>query len=343
MRPELIVAGKEFRDHLTSKRFMVIFAILVLLAILSMAGGLSQYNQSLADYRTNAAQNPLNGKSGAPSDIYMPSVLYVFTSMNQYLVLIAAALSVAMGFDLITKEKEEGSLKSLLSHPVYRDSVINGKLIGALAVLAVVMCSTFLLTIAIMLFYGVVPGFDDLLRIGAYFLMALIYCGIFFAIATMASTIAQTSAMSVLYTMAIVLALFMVTSFSGQIAGAIMGPAPEYVPMPAEDLGVVASGSNNSAATNDAQNYYELKGQIIEAINMISPAYGFSDKVSNAILYKTGTQSATSGSSTAFIGYYAPTLLDSLASVWTYILAMIVELILPLAISYVIFMRMDIR
>jgi ABC-2 type transport system permease protein len=335
MRPELIVAGKEFRDHLTSKRFLVIFAILVLISILSLSGGLAQYNQSLEDYK-NAAQ------SQAGVNLSMPSALYVFTSMNQYLVLIAGVLSVAMGFDLISKEKEEGSLKSLLSHPVYRDSVINGKLIGALAVLTVVMCSTFMLTIAVMLFYGVVPDADDLLRIGAYFFMALVYCGVFFAIATFTSTIAQTSAMSILYTIAIVLALFMVTSFSGQIAGAILGPAPEYVSMPIEDTGIAASGSDHWAGTDNAQNYYEMKSQIIEAINTISPAYGFSDKVSNAILYKAGTQSSNSGSS-AFSGYNEPTLLDSLLSVWTNILAMLVELILPLAISYMIFMRMDIR
>jgi ABC-2 type transport system permease protein len=31
MRPELIVAGKEFRDHITRKRFLILFAILLLL------------------------------------------------------------------------------------------------------------------------------------------------------------------------------------------------------------------------------------------------------------------------------------------------------------------------
>jgi len=35
--------------------------------------------------------------------------------------------------------------------------------------------------------------------------------------------------------------------------------------------------------------------------------------------------------------------MDSLASVWTNILAMLIELILPLALSYVMFMRSDIR
>ena len=58
MRPELIVAGKEFRDHLTSKRFLIIFGILLLLSVISMAQGMSQYNQMLDSYKQAAAENP---------------------------------------------------------------------------------------------------------------------------------------------------------------------------------------------------------------------------------------------------------------------------------------------
>jgi len=57
MRPELIVAGKEFRDHITSKRFLVIFAVLMLVAVISMAGGMSQYNESLDNYKKQNAEN----------------------------------------------------------------------------------------------------------------------------------------------------------------------------------------------------------------------------------------------------------------------------------------------
>ena len=55
MRPELIVAGKEFRDHLTSKRFLAIFAILMLVAVIGMATGMDQYNKSLDQYKKSQA------------------------------------------------------------------------------------------------------------------------------------------------------------------------------------------------------------------------------------------------------------------------------------------------
>ncbi len=52
-------------------------------------------------------------------------------------------LSGAIGFDLISKEKEDGSLKTVLSSPIYRDALINGKAAGAIATLAITMAATF--------------------------------------------------------------------------------------------------------------------------------------------------------------------------------------------------------
>ena len=66
----------------------------------------------------------------------MPSMLFVFSTFNsKYFIMIAMVLSITVGFDLITREREEGSLRSLLSHPVYRDSVINGKFLAVVGVL----------------------------------------------------------------------------------------------------------------------------------------------------------------------------------------------------------------
>ncbi len=364
MRPELIMASKEFKDHLTSKRFMIIFAILVLLSLVSMAGGMAQYHKTLDLYKKTVAENQqqdwyvkqvaaLQKQIANPGDLPaeelsrmknelaaltnppMPSILTVFTNMNQYLVIVAVALSLAMGFDLISREKEEGSLRSLLSHPLYRDAVINGKLIGSAAVLTLVMGSAFLIALSVMLFYGIVPGTDDLIRIGAYFFMALLFCCVFFAIAAMTSTIAKTSIMSVLFALGIVITLYLITSFSGDIAGVIQGPAPEYAP----------DDSPTTAALVDAgqaEQYYEQQTMIIDAVNTISPVYDFYNRISYAILYKAGSQPGAGGSDALYV-YREPSLLDSLGSVWVNILVLLVEMIMALSVSYVVFMRMDIR
>jgi ABC-2 type transport system permease protein len=259
MRPELIVAGKELRDHVTSRRFLIIFAILLLISVYSIVTGMDQYNKSLDYYKDNQQQSQqqewfkeqvaalqkqiaeaqAKGDSQEMIDSLqyqldslinpdMPSVMTIFYSLNQYFVWICILLAIALGFDLITREKEEGSLKSLLSHPVYRDSVINGKTLGAISVLSAAMGAAFLVTIAIILFFGVVPSIDELLRVTGYFILALLTCLAFFAVAMAASTLAKNSSMAVLYVLGVVVILAGLTQFSPQIVSFIAGPAPDY-------------------------------------------------------------------------------------------------------------------
>jgi ABC-2 type transport system permease protein len=412
MRPELIVAGKELRDHMTSKRFLAIFAILMLLAVIGMSTGMGQYNESLDQYKKSQAENQqqqwykeqvaalqkqiadadANGLSAEELQSLkqqldymvnppMPSILNVFGGLSEgsafgggYFTIILMLLSIAIGFDLITREKEEGSLKSLLSHPVYRDAVINGKLLGALAVLVIVMGSTFLVTMAIMLFYSIVPTGDDLLRIIAYFVIALLYCSVFFAVAMLFSTLTKTSAMSILCVLGVIVALIVIPSFSPNIANIIVGSPPEAPSTPQGGIIMYDRANNASDSSSDGkmlpvpvkpgapddewqqyytdiQQYYQKQQMIVDAIDTVSPIYGFGSKISPAIIYKQGGDVgpilySSAMSSVKMPGYYVnlqPTLWDSLAYVWVSILALLIEIVAPLAVSYAIFMRTDIR
>lgn len=68
-----------------------------------------------------------------------------------------AFLGLLMGFELVTREKEEGSLKTLLSHPVYRDSIINGKAMGAFAALSVAIFLILGISVGILMLQGIYP------------------------------------------------------------------------------------------------------------------------------------------------------------------------------------------
>ena len=400
MRPELIMAAKEFRDHITSKRFIVIFAVLMLICIYAMVNGMGNYQKMLDDYKKSAAENPQqpwyqeqvamyqkqiqeaesNGASQEDIDSLrfqleqltnppMPSMLFVFSDLNQYFALIGMVLAISMGFDLISKEKEEGSLKSLLSHPVYRDSVINGKTIGAFGVLALVLASTFLITMAIVMFYGVIPKIDDITAISAYFVLALLYCLVFFAIAMMMSTIAKNSSMSVMYVLGLVIFMVVLSMFSYNLTQLILGPPPEYnggiyEPMPmtmdnasvsnySSDAKMVAGSAVSPGLPVDImpvnpvdnsawEQYYQRQGMIIQAIDSISPMTNFQNHIGPAIF----NQGIILYKSSISLGrpYGSPTgLFDSLISVWVNILVMLVETIIAFAVAYVKFLRVDVR
>jgi ABC-2 type transport system permease protein len=401
VQPIFIIAEKEFKDHITSKRFLAILAIFMLLAVYAMVTGMDSYNKSLDYYKQEAsssnpyrqetinslqkqiqdAENQGISAEGIQSlkdslEYYtnppMPSVLQVFASFAILFSIMGMILSVSMGFDQVSREKEDGSLKTVLSSPMYRDALINGKALGAIATLAVVMAATFLMTLAVMLLYGVVPGIDDLVRIGVFFIAAMLYCSVFFAIAMMMSTVAKNSAMAVIYTIGIVFLILIFSVLSTlvgtAVAGYIMGPEPELpvytVPTIYSNTGgsvvYYNTTSDNSSVpmvmptpmNNEYSTYmtrkYQISSQIADTLNTVSP---ISDFGGSFIIGGNGIASAILSKQKPYVPFsssYAPynkniSILESLSYVWTKVLGLIVEIVLAFGITYVAFMRMDIR
>ena len=357
MIPELIIAEKEFRDCFSSKRFLIIFVILLLLSFYGVYTGIDNYNQRLEQY--NNDQQTATSLYNPPALISMPSILEVFSSMVIFFAYLGMILGAAMGFDLISGEKEEGSLKFLITSPIYRDAIINGKTIGAIASLAVVLAATFLIAIAIMMFKGVVPGLDDMARIVVFFIFSLLYCMVFFAIAMMMSTITRSASMSVICTvgLVVVLILFSILSpiASTFIANAIVGPAPpiSYVTTNTTD----SAGVLKSSSTTVGGNYLDYTNklvstefQISDTITTFSPLNDFGGMlglgiggIGDAILSKTQVQTTSPvTTSSATQSATQISLLNSLASVWMKILVIIIEIVVAFSVSYIAFMRMDI-
>jgi ABC-2 type transport system permease protein len=392
MRPELIVAEKEFRDHITSKRFIVIFGILLLLAIYAINSGMDSYNQQLDQYKNpqlspdyiykqdridsyqqmiqdardnnqsadyiQSIQNNLDTLINPP----MPSVLQVFQSMIMLFTYLGMVLGASLGFDLIAREKDEGSLKFLVSSPIYRDAIVNGKTIGAIATLAAAMGAAFTITIAIMLLKGIVPGMDDLIRVFLFFIASLLYCTVFFAFAMMVSTFSRNTAVAAIMTVGMIFLVFIVTVMatflSNMIAESIVGPAPdvEIAPVITNAPGANAT-AYSSPAFEDSEmfKYYNRLGsarrEVSNILSTFSPIDDFSGYlgygqmgIGGAIITRQNTFSYMYGpvSETAYSGEER-SLLDSLLSVWMKVLALVVEIAAAFGIAYVAFMRADIR
>ncbi len=359
MRPELVIAEKEFRDHLSSKRFLIIFAILVLLMVFSLLTGLDSYNKQLDDYK-NAMNTTNSLVLLSLSTMPMPSVIQVFQSMVMLFTLVGMMLGISLGFDVISREKDKGSIKFLVSSPIYRDAIINGKTLGALVTLSVAMGSVFLLAIAVMLFKGIVPGMDDLLRIACFFLAAILYCMVFFAISLMMSTITRDTTTAVISSVWIAFVLIIFSFMSIQIgtavAGLVYGPAPSTYSMMADASSYASADTSTSTmSTNNYLSYMAKEYQITDAIDMISPYGDFggtmgmgSGGIGSTLVSKRPTDISSALSSTSLLSGGSVTqkdysLLDSILHVQIQIISLLVELVAAFAISYVAFMRMDIR
>ncbi len=91
----------------------------------------------------------MKGMSGDGYEIKMdmptPSILSAFRHLISRggITTIGAIIGIVIGFDAISGEREKGTLRFLLTQPLYRDTLINGKLPGfTILIFTVVLISS---------------------------------------------------------------------------------------------------------------------------------------------------------------------------------------------------------
>ncbi|WP_062397467.1 ABC transporter permease [Methanogenium cariaci] len=183
----ITISKKEFSDHITSRRFLLIlFIICLVLGGVAAANGVTNYYDALDKYK--------NGNEGGY--LFTPSILLAFSQITNSIGLygLGAVIGIALGFDLVSGGEREGrSLKTILSQPVYRDEVINGKAIGGIISLTLITLTGFLTVVAVFLIIGIVPSVDEFFLIGVIWLITLLFIISAFSLALMSSVLAKTS------------------------------------------------------------------------------------------------------------------------------------------------------
>lgn len=353
-----VIAQKELRDHFRSKKFLLIFGIFLIITIIGMATGVAEYTQTLQDYNER--------QSVADDEIYpggfgwgKPSIVTIYLGVSSLIVTLGAVLGIAMGFDLISKEKETKSLKILLSHPVYRDEVINGKALGGLMALALALGITFIVTFAILLIAGIVPAGDELAKIlvygGAVFLMILSY----FALSLFMSTIASDSGKALVYTLIVFVALMSLPMvINGSMMNMIIGDPPEFpqdafISDEAFSLVAVSSAKETGEMAIEEPNpiweeyerefdeYWKKRQSVSDIVTLISPTQNL-ERVSYSLLIPDYAAIMSSVSFRAGDDYELEDT-DVFGTIIQNIIALLAFPALFLGCAYVRFMRMDIR
>lgn len=188
----LLVAGKEFADHLASRRFTLVLLPFLFLCSVSLYEGVENYSEKLAAYSGDTASVPkFEGYPGWMPE--KPSLLTVFLNLASMVRDYSPLLAIATGFDLITRERWSGSLKTLLSRPVFRDEVITGKALGGFAALTLAMSIAVLIALTLLLLSAIVPSPAELGAILIFWLVSLVYLFTFFSVALLASAVVADS------------------------------------------------------------------------------------------------------------------------------------------------------
>jgi ABC-2 type transport system permease protein len=208
-----VIAAKEFADHISSIRFLVLTLILTLAAAAAVYSAAGQLKNVAPD------------ASGAPS-----LFLYLFFYHPQgsevptfvfFIALLAPVLGIAFGFDGVNGERSEGTLPRLVSQPIHRDDVINGKFVAGLAAISVIFVAIIAVVGAIgVLQLGILPDIEEVLRLAVWVVLAVVYVGLWLAMALLCSVVFKRAATSALVAIAVWLAL---TLFASLLVGIIAG------------------------------------------------------------------------------------------------------------------------
>lgn len=211
-----VVAAKELAEGLTSLRFLVLLGILVLAAA-SPVYAASGVIRDLAERASEAAAVFL-ALFTIDSDPVPPFVALV--------AFLAPLLGIAFGFDAINGERAQGTLPRLLSQPIHRDDVINGKFVAGLAMIAIAVTAVMLVVAGIgLLRLGIAPSLAEVGRLAAWWAVTIVYIGLWLAFATLCSVLVRRAATSALLAIGVWLALSLFGVLLARVVAGLGDPA----------------------------------------------------------------------------------------------------------------------
>ena len=113
--------------------------------------------------------------------------------------IVAPLLGVAFAFDAINSERTDGTLPRLLSQPIYRDDVVNGKFAAGLAAITMVMLAVVGVIAGFGIFrLGIVPGADEIIRLLAWLVLTVLWVSLWLAFGLLLSVVIRRAATAAL-------------------------------------------------------------------------------------------------------------------------------------------------
>jgi len=302
---------KELADHFTSKRFIIVLLLIAVTGLASVYSAGMGIQEAISEKGNEFVFLRLFTSSGSS----LPSFL-------SFMSFLGPLVGLALGFDSINGERSKGTLSRLISQPIYRDVVINGKFLAGVTVIAVMVFSLGLIIGGMgIIMIGIPPTLEELVRIFLFLFFTVVYMSLWLSVSLLFSLLfrhAATSALSV-----IALWLFFAI-FIGMLAGLI---ANGLFPV------------NSDSAVNVVLNNRKLQ----QNINRISPTTLYNEAV--ATLLNPGVRTLGPVLVDQIQGAIAGSLSlgQSILLVWPHLTELLALTMICFAISYICFMKQEIR
>jgi len=301
---------KELTDQFGSKRFMLITLIIVITGLFSSytASEALKEQQFLNEEYLFLGLFTSSG-GGLPSFLFFISFF-------------GPLLGIILGFDAINGERTRGTLSLILSQPIYRDAIINGKFLASLATVAIMIASIMVMIAGISIAkLGVVPNGQEVVRAILFFIACILYIAFWMSLAILFSIIFEKSSTSALTSIALWIFLsFFVYMIAGVVADKIYPITQQSTP---ELLAKHESLRTMLIRFSPAVLLEEISAAILNpTVRVFGPM--FETQLKGLILTPLS-------------------LGQSVLVVWPQFVALIAASVICFAVSYLAFMRKEIR
>jgi ABC-2 type transport system permease protein len=302
------IIRKELADYVTSIRFLASFLLVIVVSVTGLvAASQGIRSASLPEGMVFLGLFTTSGQS-------IPSLTYLVS-------LLVPIIGIALGFDAINSERTGGTLSRVLAQPVFRDSVINGKFLAGVVTLAI-MVGTMLLLVAGygLSMIGVPPSAEEVIRLFFYFFMTIIYGAFWLGLAILFSITFRRVAASLLFSLA--LWLF----FSIFIL-------------------LIAPGIANALAptTNGTEAEVIRNTELQRMITRFSPNILFQEATTVLLVPLVRSLGMVTSVQASYMVPNPLSLGQSILIVWPHITSLISLSAVCFAVSYILFMRQEIR
>jgi ABC-2 type transport system permease protein len=208
---------KELSDHISSVRMLMLELLVVLTALAALY-------EAIDSLRKNTAEDPfLLLRLFTVNQAPLPS----FVAILGFLI---PLMAIGLGFDAVNSEHNRRTLSRILAQPIYRDALLMGKYLGALATIAISLAALWLLVIGLgLIFLGVPPGGEEVARSLAFLVIAIFYAGVWLSLAMVFSILFRSPATAALVALGVWLLLTVLwPMLAPALAQIIAPPDPRY-------------------------------------------------------------------------------------------------------------------
>lgn len=309
---------KELSDHFSGYRFPILFALIAMASLITtfMVG------MSLREELSNVAK---------PSFVFL--MLFTSTgplfSLVQFVAFFGPLIGLLLGFDAINRERSNGTLSMLVSQPIYRDAVINGKFLAGVATIAIMLLSIVLVVSGLGLrIIGVVPGVEEVLRIGIYLIISIFYISFWLAVSILFSIIFKSVATSALATLAVWIFFSFFVPIGASVAANIVAPLDTHVKQNPDRIVQHVKIRENVSLISPMKLYNDATTIIIDPTRKTTQAFVMMGPMERMLVER----------------FQRPlTLAQSFQIVIPHIISLVAITLICFGLSYAVFMRQEIR